>query len=82
MANLGKNLPEVDRGFFPKVTSSGKQMRFVYNELLPKMLKEGLVKQDSFAELLRWSLERASETVGLDMPAMQHRARGRRRKVI
>jgi len=71
---------EQSRGFFPKVLTSEEQMSFVYNELIPELFKKQLIREESFAGLIRYSIEKGAEQVGKKAPKLVPRVPGRKTK--
>ena len=68
------------RGFFPKVVTSEEQMRFVYNELIPELYRKQLIREESFAGLVRYSIENGAEAVGKKAPKLVPLVSGPKRK--
>ncbi len=72
----------LERRFLPKVTTSVEQQDFIYNELLPKMQRAGMIDTVNMSEFVRWGLKKASEAVGVEyvpLKPIQGRKPGKKR---
>lgn len=76
MSDFGNNLPQR----FPSVGTNEVQQGFVYGRLLPAMVEEGLIEDDSYAEFSRWAIVEASKRVGLEPVSVIRKAPGRKPK--
>jgi hypothetical protein len=71
---------EQSRGFFPKVVTSEEQMSFVYKKLIPELYRKQLIREESFAGLIRYSIEKGAEQIGEKAPKVVPRVPGRKTK--